>query len=153
MPLIIEIRHISIAVRNAAEGLTLFVAALSLVACQTHAPSTQKESVGVIIKGSDIETPENTATRKLRDLLEAELASHPDFVLATPGTGTLIVYIPELVRIDGSKRPTIVTYKAEMSRKSSGAKELVTGSCAATFLSGCSQMIIFQLAKFARNSG
>lgn len=120
-----------------------------LFACQTAPAARPIEAVEIFIKGSDIETPENSATRSLRDLLEAKLAARQDIRVAKAGEGTLIFIIPDLVKIDKSTQPQTVTYLAQISRKSEHSSKTVTGSCLNTNLPACADMMISQLIAFS----
>jgi hypothetical protein len=117
----------------------------ALATCQTAAVARQRTPVEIYIKGSDVETPENTLTRRLRDELEHEISQRLDFELSTAGNGTLIVLIPELVQIQTADNSRMVSYSAQISRKSDGQGIDVRGSCAAEDVHDCAQMIVQRL--------
>lgn len=71
------------------------VSILALTACQANGTAMGQERVEVYIKGSHIATPENIATRRLRDAIEAAVSERQDIGLAIAGTGNLIVRIPD----------------------------------------------------------
>lgn len=133
--------------KYAISGLAMMVV---LLACQTSPAARHTETVELFIKGSDIETPENSATHALRDLLEARLAARQDIRIAAAGEGTLTFIIPDLVKIDKSAQPQTVTYVAQISWKGESSSKTVTGSCPSTNLSACADRMVSQLAAFSQ---
>jgi hypothetical protein len=129
------------------------ILAFALAACTTSAVTTQRGSVEIYIRGSDIETPENTLTRTLRDTLEDQISQRPDLELAIAGKGTLVVRIPEMVQINTVNNSRIITYTAQISRKSDGQGTDATGSCAAADVHNCAEMIIQRLVTLTAPAG
>jgi hypothetical protein len=119
---------------------------LGLGACQTVAPAEAPEKVEVFIKGSDIDTPENSATRELRDSVEALVAARQDLILSSPGQSDLAVWIPELVAIDRSSGVENVVFGARLSRRVDGKVAELSGSCERSNVSACAKTIVDALA-------
>lgn len=117
-----------------------------LASCETSAVTIEKTHVEVFIKGSDIETRENLATRSLRNLIESDIASRGNMALAEAGRGNFTILIPELVQINTSADPVLVSYRAHLVRKNDSKSRDVSGTCPEANLSLCASTILNELA-------
>lgn len=120
---------------------------LAILSCQTPLALTEKKSVGVYIKGSHIDTPENISTRRLRDSIEALVANHNSLRLAYAGDEDLTVLIPSLVTISRDLGIERVAFSAKLTRKSDDVSKTITGSCKREQLDGCARKIVDALLK------
>jgi hypothetical protein len=119
------------------------VSILALSACQASGAAIGQGQVEVYIIGSDIATPENIATRRLRDAIEDAALERPDVGLSTTESpGSLIIYIPDFVEIDRSTHPARITYRALIRRRASTLPQEISDSCYETQISDCAQTIL-----------
>jgi hypothetical protein len=130
----------------------LSLSAVLVTACQTPLAAKNPTGVEVFIKGSDIETPENVATRSLRDALESEISARQDLHLALAGRGDLSVLIPDFVSIDRSSPPERLSFTAHLKRAGNIEAQIVSGSCPRTNLSACTQTIMDALSRLSRSN-
>jgi hypothetical protein len=127
---------------------TRLVALLALLSasCQTFAVAAAPQRIEVYIEGSDIETPENTATHELLDAIEKLISSRSDLSLANAGEGDVVVLIPEQVTLERASNNQRVLFAAEVTAKRDGTTRHVSGSCPRQTISKCAQMVVNALA-------
>lgn len=122
--------------------MLLTVTAASCTMSSSNGQPLHSDKVEVYIEGSDIETPENTATRNLRDALEAKIAARVDVSLAQAGQGNIAVLIPELVTLSYDSRPPTVTFRARLTLKSPEQTKDLSGSCSTATIAVCAERIL-----------
>ena len=102
----------------------------------------QKVGVEVWMKGSDIETPQHSATRALRDSIEVAIGHASDLQLAAAKGGAIQILIPRDVIVARDDSVSYVLFSAEINARHLPSPTNVSGYCRYDELSSCSHKIL-----------
>jgi len=95
----------------------------------------------VFISGSHIQTPENDATRQLRDEIERQVPLEKGLYLSTPGKGDARILITTPVSITQESGVTMISFYAAIVRDGFPSK-VVNGTCPRSAIGECATAII-----------
>jgi hypothetical protein len=134
-------------------GVISLVIALACPSCAHPFPRSLPITVEVSSVGSDIETKNQIATRKLLDLTSAAISSEPNFRLARDGGNAQYkIFISQQVDLQSMGSLEIADYVAQISFAGTTVRTL-RGQCKYAELGSCASQIVTALKGYAGDAG